>query len=571
MDWWSLFRKVRKVIFAFITVISLIWAIVLSVYLSKQWNDFTIFQRSIVLSLIGVNGVTALLVYLMIIVVFRMWMELLRMIFLLAIHAGTAVPFTLYGVRFSCKIFDTQRTCKIVHISFLATAWSITGLLLGYTVYLCIMSQVPKPFPLITPNDLLTGSTSSASRKSSMSSIDSSTGLLASNSARPSSTASVPSAYSQDSVSGRTVPKRMFVANNGSGIPSQPEDALARVRRAQQVRRGQSYGAMGSPQHPRVPVPQSRFSGSTVASNRSPEPPSPWGRAVSPAQSSIMSTHSRQSSAAATIAPQRQMRNVPHAPPGPLLLNPNPFMEPLSRHGTPKTALSGLSYSSAPGNLNLGHMAAAYSPFSQPYGGYLGPYSMSAGVPPQLQPGAHPGIPQAHPYTSMPPYMASLGPHVSYSASPVGGPPRMHNATPSNASIHSMAPSVHFTNEYGHSVHGHGHTTGTASDNTNMRLPPNAHMRMTSDPVWRPYSAGARLGNGPYDNVELPNPYNRGAEIRRYASNPHVRSGSHGGYEYAYAYGSQGGRVHEGGIARGFAAVNDPRWREMVMRAAATP
>lgn len=84
------------------------------------------------------------------------------MVFLLAIHigkhlqpptekrahdlcAGTAVPFTLYGVRFSCKIFgesvvssplpirqlilpDTQLTCKIVDLAFLATAWSITGL-----------------------------------------------------------------------------------------------------------------------------------------------------------------------------------------------------------------------------------------------------------------------------------------------------------------------------------------------------------------------------------------------------------------------------------------------------------
>ena len=109
-------------------------------------------------------------------------------------------------------------------------------------------------------------------------------------------------------------------------------------------------------------------------------------------------------------------------------------------------------------------------------------------------------------------------------------------------------------------------------------------MRMASDPLWRPYSAGARLG--PYDNVELPNPYNRGAEIRRYGSVPHIRSGNesggygyaglgYGGYGLGYAMGfGYGAWGREGGVvpmAAGKAAGNDPRWREMVMRAAATP
>ncbi|RDX50056.1 hypothetical protein OH76DRAFT_1482551 [Lentinus brumalis] len=586
MDWWSLFRKVRKVIFAFTAVTSLIWAIILSLYLSKEWNYFSILQRSIVLSLIGVNGVTALLLYLMIVVVFRMWKELVRIVFLLAIHIGTAVPFTLYGVRFSCNIFDTQLTCKIVDLAFLATAWSITGLILGYTIYLCIMSRVHRPFPLITPNDLITGSTPSVSRSPSMSSVNSRTGLLARDTnGRSSGPASIRSAHSP--ASGRTVPKRMFTAINGAA--SHPEDAHGRVRREQQIRRGQSYGAMGSPQHPRPsvgPILQSRFSGSTIASTRSFDSPPP--RAVSPVQSSVMSTLSRQSSAATTVTPQRQPQNVFRAPHRPLLLNPNPFMDPLSRHGTPETALSGVSYSSAPGNLNLGHMAA-YSPFAQPYAysGYLGPYSAStsAGVPPQLQPGARPDVthladpfadphPHARSASSSPQYMTSMGPHISYAASPVGPPPRMHNATPSNASIHSMAPSLHFTNEHGHPIPGaaaHGQGQGS------MHLPASAHMRMASDPVWRPYSAGARL-SGPYDDVELPNPYNRGAEIRRYGSVPHVRSGSYGapaygGYGYGNGYvtyapvGYMGQDMRSGG--RG--AANDARWREVVMRAAATP
>lgn len=62
MELWSLFRKARKVIFGeynihrilfeftqdlvgFVAIISLIWAALLSVYLAKEWNNFTFLQR----------------------------------------------------------------------------------------------------------------------------------------------------------------------------------------------------------------------------------------------------------------------------------------------------------------------------------------------------------------------------------------------------------------------------------------------------------------------------------------------------------------------------------------------
>ena len=62
MELWSLFRKVRKIVFGgslvplnanmltvmigFVAVISLAWAVLLSIYLFKEWNDFTILQRT---------------------------------------------------------------------------------------------------------------------------------------------------------------------------------------------------------------------------------------------------------------------------------------------------------------------------------------------------------------------------------------------------------------------------------------------------------------------------------------------------------------------------------------------
>ena len=107
MDWWHLFRSARRVVFgtslsldlsyadatansrisdiAFTAIVSLIWAALLSFYLSKEWPHFDVLQRksfslgertsilnpcpthlgSIVLAVIGVNGFSALLLYLM--------------------------------------------------------------------------------------------------------------------------------------------------------------------------------------------------------------------------------------------------------------------------------------------------------------------------------------------------------------------------------------------------------------------------------------------------------------------------------------------------------------------------
>ncbi|KAI0647198.1 hypothetical protein C8Q79DRAFT_611013 [Trametes meyenii] len=566
MEWWNVFRKVRKIVFAFIALASLAWAVVLSLYLSKEWAHFSTLQRAIVLALIGVNALTSLLLYLMIVVVFRMWKELLRMLFLLAIHIGTAVPFTLYRFSFPCDFFGTKTACKVVALTFLATAWSITGLLLGYTVYLCIMSRVPRPFPLITPNDLLSTPPSTSATPTGASQ-------------RPASPASV---YSQHSSHSRTVPKRLFLANS-SGAP-----------------RDLSYGAIDT--QSRVPAPsivRSRFSTSTIGSIPA-SPPPPTRLHSLRASISEHLLHRRPSASPVPPVPQLpQERSTPKAPPRPLLLNPNPFVDPLSRHGTPETALSGLSFTSAPANPNLGRMAP---PMQGPYGHFLSPYVFPTGAPngtpflPGGQFGHRDGSPQTYP--AMPHLLVGYpAPYMHYAGGPVGAHIRSHSATPSAASIHSMSPSIHFTHPFGNAlphpaaltpshpagVHPNFHDalgmmTGIVAP------PPSAHLRSTSDPVFRPYTADPSprrppgLYDGGSDDIAFPNPYAAGAEIRRYGSVPHVRAAgasAHAVYGpaprgpvYTAGWTGHGARVHEKGIVRGWAAAGDPRWREAVLKAA---
>lgn len=102
MEWWHVFRRVRKVVFgespvlapaicraqthaAFLAILSLLWAIALSVYLAHEWKHFDLIQREfaaagtinyccslgtrgtgiIILGMIALNGFTSLLLYLM--------------------------------------------------------------------------------------------------------------------------------------------------------------------------------------------------------------------------------------------------------------------------------------------------------------------------------------------------------------------------------------------------------------------------------------------------------------------------------------------------------------------------
>ncbi|KAI0636825.1 hypothetical protein C8Q77DRAFT_526582 [Trametes polyzona] len=593
MEWWTLFRRIRIVAFAFISIASLALAVALSFYLSKEWIHSSTLQRAIVLALIGVNALTSLLLYLMAVVVFRMWKELLRMLFLLAIHIGTAVPFTLFGFSLPCAaIFGSASTCRVISLVILSSAWSITGLLFGYTVYLCIMSRVPRPFPLVIHNDLL--ATPPVSRAPSMASMHSSSRLLHQSNTPPSARPVSPSSvYSQNSIQARTVPKRLFVANATpppSALPTSPQDGP--------LQRARSYGATTSQAREVEPsVMQSRFSTSTIGSIETVVPSPP--RRLFSLRHARSEGHLRRPSASSTTSPKPKRPSQDMAqrvPPRPLLLNPNPFSEPLSRHGTPETALSGYSFASAPGNMSVRRYAFPAPPQSGMQSALAQGMYLTPSPPPPTQIYASAPVPldrAGSPQSQV--YVVSPGPAgyaylAPYAVQYTGPPVRAHAATPSADSIHSMSPSIHFHPDAppllalgpprrgsassassghpaaltpAHPANADGDASPTASARaemgTGMRLPPAVHLRSASDPVFRPYSADPRVRGGEYEGILLPNPYVAGAEIRRYGSVPHVRSDG-------YGYGLGGGA---GGRAGAVAAAEDPRWREAVMKAAA--
>ncbi|KAI0780783.1 hypothetical protein BD413DRAFT_500132 [Trametes elegans] len=589
MEWWNVFKQVRRAVFAFMSIATLGWSVVLSVYLSKEWVHFSTLQRSIVLALIIVNAMTSLLLYLMIVVVFRMWKELLRMLVLIVLHSGTSVLFTLFGSSFSCAIFHSNATCKVADLVFFSSAWSITGLLVGYTIYLCII-RIP-----------------------SMSSINSATHLLhrvdTQRSPRPASPASV---YSQESMHSRTAPRRLFVVNRDS--LAQPFSST-RGSIAEPLRRNASYGATNAQDRtPASSVLPSRFSTSTIASIEHVDPAPP--KRMFSLRSTRSSHLLRQPSAPAVPAlpasipipvPAPVPAPVPRKPaqrqpprrvqPPPLSLSPKPFTERLSQHGTLETAPARVSSISAPANPNL----VRGTPYMQgSYGTHRMPHAHSAGIPSQPRPSMQynrSASPQMQMYAGPQVFAGYPAPYVTYGGQLVRSP----SATPSvssmtSMSIHSMSPSIHFTNAFGNTrTHPAAltpaHPFNMKGNAAGSPPPAHLHLRSLSDPLFRPSSADPHMGPYAYHGGALPGPYHAGAgagaEIRRYGSLPHVRSGSYGLVGYgggAGAYGAagqayytagwtgHGAQLREKGIARGgvaAASVTDLRWREEVMKAAA--
>ncbi|KAI0082739.1 hypothetical protein K474DRAFT_19501 [Panus rudis PR-1116 ss-1] len=463
MECWYFFRKFRKAVFGFITLASLLWATVLAVFLVQEWATFSILQRSIVISMIAVNVVTAIMQYLMLVMYFKILVDFVRIMFLLSIHIATSVLFTLFGSSRSCVLFGSKEVCKDFDIGFFVAAWAITGLLLTYTFGLCLMLRVPFPVPLVTPNLLLD------SRRSSLASVTSSSALLNKHDLEASTLTVLNVPLSTPQELGRTRPgvqRRLIVVNGspssllGSPLSRPPSHALPE----------RTYGTMESSDfETRAPSP-------AVVSLRS------AGAATSIRQHSLRSQDSRSFSG----------RRSSQHPVLPLL---NPFMDPLCRNGTPDSMYSALTFgSSSSASMQLSGTTLGGSTPDHKHKYPLSTASADAVVT------ERPKTPESP--SSIYSLYSDRGPIVPYD--PREGmrkkslyvPSRSYTSSPH--SFHSVAPSVHFQD---------------------TRPPPAVHLRAYSDPIYRPYTAGPRF----YHPEAGTNTFavTGGTDVRRFASMGH--------------------------------------------------
>ncbi|KAI0341785.1 hypothetical protein BDW22DRAFT_1420872 [Trametopsis cervina] len=480
MDWWATFFKVRRTVFVFISITSLLWAIVLSVYIAREWKDVIWAQRALVLAIIGANGLTAIMMYLMAVVVFRAWLDLTRVVFLLLLHIGSALMFTLFGSNFSCDTFKTKAICKRVDLAFVIGSWVMTGLLLGYIPYLLIMIRVPRPTPQITPNPLL--HTPPMSRRSSVASVNSTTRLIRQDSTE--SFYTTPTSFRTSSA--RRVARYSsyagFIPNRQASPP---------------VRTGGPYGTKDSPRSP--------SSSNLPFRSVSVTPPTPNGSNYTPASLQTAEAMARNSS-----------RSSPRPLPEPPVFF-NPFADPVSRQTTPQSAYSQMSFNT----------------ITKPPS-HAGPHSYLEQWPPLLPLPTAAASTRSSTSTLLPtvatmvPVWSSYERRWVYSSNdrPMSGQPNMvttgstlraHTTTPH--SIHSVAPSMHL-----HPSMTHG--------------PPSpVHTRAHSDPFpYRPSTAAPTQATRIDPDAPLPNPFGPlvgTSEVRRFGSVPSAQFYTGQGGTYA--------------------------------------
>ncbi|KAF5365705.1 hypothetical protein D9758_003239 [Tetrapyrgos nigripes] len=136
---------------ALCAVISLVCSITFGALLLREWNFYDITQRSVVLALAILHGVGAILLYLMIVVRFRIWLDVARISFYLVSLLGGNTFFAVVNATYPCNNLGSHALCRHVTWSVIIGSWVQSGLLIVYSVFLAVASHArPSVRPQIT-------------------------------------------------------------------------------------------------------------------------------------------------------------------------------------------------------------------------------------------------------------------------------------------------------------------------------------------------------------------------------------------------------------------------------------
>ncbi|KAF8078045.1 hypothetical protein FPV67DRAFT_1443547 [Lyophyllum atratum] len=140
-------QPVRVIVFAFATLLSIAWTIMFMVLLLREWRTYDIRQRAIVIISLVINGTSAIFLYLMIVVRFRLWPDAARVAFILLFQLGSTVTFALFSPSFPCDNLGSETDCRRLTSAVINGGWALSGL--------SVMSHIPMPPPRPNPEAAL--------------------------------------------------------------------------------------------------------------------------------------------------------------------------------------------------------------------------------------------------------------------------------------------------------------------------------------------------------------------------------------------------------------------------------
>lgn len=492
---WVGFRMCRVAVFAFSTFLSMALSVIYAVLLIREWKSYNNAQRTIVIITLVVNALSTILLYLMIIVRFRLWLDGLRVAFVALFQGGSAITFAIFNSSFPCDNLGPVRTCKTVSTVAIFGGCTLTGLLILYAFCLAIMSHVPRPSPPRNPEESLVDGVKKLGHQPSSASVTSST---------------TSKSFISDSKNDKWNEKRRSLGSESGSEYS--EISWIGSRATTPHLRSPSLASRSTTHTERYGV----YRPSTPQSIRSPTASS-ISSSLYPAKSvSSNNTGYHQPG----LHPSGYYSNPSSPfPPKPRLLSlPNPFLEPVSRSGTPGSMLSvrsdGFLYSPRTHTRNL----------------------ISPPIPPSLLAGG--GLPKDPPpyrgqHRGFLPGNIPEGP-TSASPAPLLVPDRVLNSSTPFA----VRPGIPTMNSR-EALRSPGAMT-VISHSASIRVPPNRCASLISvprspspyNPMGLPASPQALLlPNHPQFHPADLRSVQRFHEIRRYGSSPDFRQdGPLGGY-----------------------------------------
>jgi hypothetical protein len=144
------FLRLRGVAFFCLTSTSIVWVVLLCFELFFRWDLLDKPGRSLILVILLANAITVVMLPILMILQFRPWLDAARLMFLLIVHGGSAVMFSIWTPKFQCShnTVDEERACNMTNIAILIGSWINPALLLSYALGLSVMvyrrSQQPE-------------------------------------------------------------------------------------------------------------------------------------------------------------------------------------------------------------------------------------------------------------------------------------------------------------------------------------------------------------------------------------------------------------------------------------------
>ncbi|KAF9001860.1 hypothetical protein BDQ17DRAFT_1426161 [Cyathus striatus] len=174
---WLVFKRLRVAFFALSTILCMTLTVIYSVLLFREWAFYDVAQRCITIMLISVNGISSILLYLMIIVRFRFWLDVARVGSLLGFQIGGNVVFIIFQSELPCQNLGSPKDCEQVLSSVSLISWALSGILLLYTFTLLYSRSLNPPTGPPDPEARLMHEGLTGNRNS-YASVDSKTSLM---------------------------------------------------------------------------------------------------------------------------------------------------------------------------------------------------------------------------------------------------------------------------------------------------------------------------------------------------------------------------------------------------------